>query len=197
MGRPSRIDRLPADLRELIGRLRAGGRTIDEILAKLRELDVAVSRSALGRHVKEVDAIAAEIQRSRGIAEAIVERFGDAPESRTARLNIELMHSQMMRLLVAEEGQTLTLEPQDAYFLSSALQKLAQAAKQDVERELKIRQEVVGKAADKAVAAADEQARKAGHILPPEALRAIREQVYGIVDESPAGRGRHASARAP
>jgi len=56
MARPSSIERLPAELRELIGHLRERGRTIDEILAKLAELDVDVSRSALGRHVQHLDA---------------------------------------------------------------------------------------------------------------------------------------------
>lgn len=183
MVRKSSIDRLPAELKELIGSLRRGGHTIDEILAKLRELDAGVSRSALGRHVKEFDKIAEEIERSRGIAEAIVARFGDAPESRTARLNIELMHAQMMRLLTAgEEGEAVKLEPQDAYFLATALQRLSTAAKTDTDRELKLRREIAAKAADEAVTAVREQSAKTGVIVPPDVLKAIREQVYGIVD---------------
>jgi len=56
MARMSTVDRLPPEVRELIERLRGNGRTIDEILAKLRDLDAEVSRSALGRHIKLLDA---------------------------------------------------------------------------------------------------------------------------------------------
>ena len=40
MARPSKIDRLPQELRDAIGDLRRQGRTIDEILAHLRSLGV-------------------------------------------------------------------------------------------------------------------------------------------------------------
>ena len=59
MARPSTIQRLPTEVRELIAELREEGRTIDEVLEKLRELRLDVSRSALGRHVKQLDAIGA------------------------------------------------------------------------------------------------------------------------------------------
>ena len=55
MPRRSTIKRLPKAIQERIGELREAGRTIDEILAKLAELDVEVSRSALGRHVKALE----------------------------------------------------------------------------------------------------------------------------------------------
>lgn len=187
MARRSTIDKLPAELRELIGKLRQNGRTIDEILAKLNELSADVSRSALGRHVKQLDAIGEEIRRTRAIADAIVQRFGDAPESRTARLNIELMHGLVMKLMIGEgdDGKPVTLEPQDAYFLGTALQRLSQASKIDVDREVKIRERVKAEMAEKAAAAVDQAADKVakagGRKLDPETLRAIRQEIYGIV----------------
>ena len=64
MARPSSISRLPPEIREAIGALRQDGRTIDEILAKLRELAPAaeVSRSALGRHVQVLDRIGEQLR---------------------------------------------------------------------------------------------------------------------------------------
>lgn len=183
MGRQSSIKRLPPEIRELIGELRGQGRTIAEILAKLQELlgDDAPSQSALGRWTKQLDAIAEEVNRNRHIAEALVERFGERADNRAARMNIELMHAMITKLMFNDEGSTVELTPQDAYFLGTSLQRLAAAQKLDQERTLKLQQEAAKKAADRAVKAADEQARKAGHTLPPEALTAIREQVYGIV----------------
>ena len=70
MARNSSIDRLPAAIREKIGQLRQAGKTIDEILEKLKELDVDVSRSALGRHCKQLEEVSKSIRQSRIVAEA-------------------------------------------------------------------------------------------------------------------------------
>jgi len=172
--RPSSIDRLPPQIRELIGRLREGGRTIDEILAKLRELDVTISRTALARHTKEIDAIADEIRRSRGVAEAIVEQFGDKPDDRVSRLNIELMHGLLMRVLVGQDGQPVELDAKEAMFLSTALDKLAGAAKKGVESTLKIRQQ----AAKDAAAEVAKVAKAEG--LSRDTIEKFRRHILGI-----------------
>ena len=57
MARTTKIKRLPKEIRDEIGRLRENGRTLQEIMAKLRELDVDVSQTTLWRHVKQLDAI--------------------------------------------------------------------------------------------------------------------------------------------
>lgn len=190
MARPSSISRQPVEVRELIGRLRDQGRTIDEILAKLGELrrsadgasaGVDVSRSALGRHVKQLDAIGEEIRRSRTIAEAMVQRFGDAPESKTARLNIELMHSLLMKLMVGEDGESVTLEAQDAYFAATALQRLGMASKAAVDTEVKIREKFKAEVEAKAKAAVAEtnaELKKAG--ISAETIKRIETEILGI-----------------
>jgi hypothetical protein len=180
MSRPSSIDRLPPDMRELIGSLRREGRTIDEIMSKLRELAADVSRSALGRHVKELDAIVAEIQRTRTIASAIVEKFGDASESKTARLNIELMHGLVMKLMTqGEDGGPVKLDAQEAYFTATALQRLAQASKADVEREVQIRKQLVDKL-DKQLGKIEDEARSAENGLPAERIAQLRREFLGV-----------------
>lgn len=176
MARPSTIQRLPGELRELISDLRGKGRTIDEILSKLRELDVDVSRSALGRHVKQLDKIGDEIRRSRAVAEALVRQYGDAPESRAAKMNIELMHSLVTRLMISEEGERAEFEPLEAMQMATALQKLVQASKQDVDRETLVRKEFARKL-DEAVAAAEEAGERG---LSPERLAELRRGFLGV-----------------
>lgn len=183
MGRQSSIRRLPSEVRELIADLRERGRTIDEVLDKLRELEVEVSRSALGRHVKQLDAIGAEIRRSRAVAEALVKRYGEAPESRTARLNIELMHAFINKLMISDDGEIVSLDAKEAMFVATALQKLAQASKQDVDREALLRQEFQQKI-DKALANAEAQIEGEGGKVaadPMAVLRKVREEFYGVV----------------
>lgn len=181
MGRASSIRRLPGEVRELIADLRERGRTIDEVMEKLRELEVDVSRSALGRHVKQLDAIGAEIRRSRAVAEALVKRYGEAPESRTARLNIELMHAFINKLMVTDDGQIVSLDAKEAMFVATAMQKLAQASKQDIDREALLRKEFVEKIdkklAEAEAAVAGEDGKPAD---PAKVLQRIREDVYGI-----------------
>lgn len=183
MATPSKIDRLPVEIREMIDRLRTQeGRTIDEIMAKLQELegvDAAAlpGRSALGEYTKEIDAVAEQIKRSRGIAEAMIERYGEEKESKAARLNIELMHGLMTRLLMTDGGP-VTLDPKDAMFLSTSLQKLAAASKTDQDREVQRLRELVAKVdefADQVEAAATGEKG-----LSTEQVADIRHRVLGV-----------------
>ncbi|MBU6430487.1 MAG: DUF3486 family protein, partial [Cyanobacteria bacterium REEB65] len=76
----SKVARLPEAAREAIGRLLKAGRTLDEIMAKLDELDIPAdakpSRSGLGRWAKQHGAIVEEMQRQAAIGEALVSRYG-------------------------------------------------------------------------------------------------------------------------
>lgn len=152
---PSSIDRLPPEVKELIGRLRADGRTLDEILAKLHELDAEISRSALGRHVKKLADVAAQLRQSREIATSLATQFGDEPDNRLARLNLEFMHGAILRLVTAtaegEDGevQPVTFNPEEVMFLSRSMQALAGAEKSNMERTLKLKAEFAKEAVKK------------------------------------------------
>lgn len=175
---PSSIDKLPPEIRELIGRLRDQGATIDQIKAKLDELDAEVSRSALGRHIKGLAEVGEQLRRSREIATALVSRFGEEPDNRVGRLNIELMHGIVMDMLTGmEEGGepgTVSFDAEETMFLARSLQSLASAQKIDTDRLLKVRVEVAKEAA-KAV----ETVGKAKG-LTKETMDAIKHAVLGI-----------------
>ena len=178
---PSSIDKLPPEIRELIGRLRENGATSDQIKAKLDELDADVSRSALGRHIKGLAEIGERLRHSREVATALVSRFGDEPDNRVARLNIELMHGLVMQAITAttegedgEPGGAVTFTPEDTMFLARSLHSLATAQKTDTDRLLKVRVEVAKEAA-KAV----ETVGKAKG-LTKETMDAIKHAVLGI-----------------
>jgi len=177
MARPTKIDRLPDELKEMIGRLREQGRTVDEIFAKLQEIDdeIDVSRAGVGRHIKKIDAIGARLRESRAVAEAVIAKLGTSPDNRTARLNIELMHSNLMALLAGEdEDGAVQLDAKSAMFLAGALKDLASAAKTDQDRELKIRQEVAKEAAK----VADKAIRAAG--ISAETRATVKADILGI-----------------
>ena len=70
--RPSSIDRLEAPIREEINRLRVDkGYTIEQIVAHLAAMEIPISKSAMGRHVLKIEAVAARIREARALAEGI------------------------------------------------------------------------------------------------------------------------------
>jgi arginine repressor len=177
---PSSIDKLPEEIRAEIGRLRIQGRTILEIVEHLRGMDVNVSKSALGRHVKSMAALRERLQNSRNIATALVDQYGDKPDNKLQRLNIELMHGIVMQTMTAAvenedgEAQPITFSPEDAMFLASALQKLASAQKTDTDRNLTLQREMAKQAASRA-----EDAMKARG-MSAETIDAIKHAVLGV-----------------
>ena len=142
MSKVSNIKRLPPELRDLIHGLLEDGHTLDEIKGKLDELGADVSRSALGRYKKKLNQVGEKIRQSRTVAEALVKNLGDAPESKTARLNIELMHSAILNLMAADNDDEDSLNPMGAMLMAKALDHLAKAQKADSEHIIKIREQL-------------------------------------------------------
>ena len=188
MGRPSSIDQLPEEIRAEIGRLRGMGWTIDQILEKLRELlDSAPSRSALGRHIAGMDKLGERMRRSRQVAEALVRELGDAPESRAARLNIELLHGAVMDLFMkAGDGEpvdgdgaaALAGNPEGVMMLAKALDHLSKASKTNVDFIRLAEERAATRAKKEAAVAVEAVARERG--ISGETLEAIKAGIFGV-----------------
>jgi hypothetical protein len=172
----SSIKLLSKELRTLIADLHEQGITLDQILEKLRELGVAhVSRSALGRYTIDLDKVGDRLRRSREVADVLMKRLGDGPESRTAQLNLELMHSVIFDLTAGgEDGEGIKLDPEQAMFLGRALKDLATAQKTQAEFILKVRAET----AKEAAATVEKVAKAKG--LTAETVAAIRSEILGL-----------------
>jgi hypothetical protein len=175
MARKSTVDRLDPKVRAQIIELRDRGRTIDEIMAKLAELNLPenVSRSAVGRWVQNADRITARIRQSREICQAIVKDLGQAPESKAARFNIEVMQASIMELVSACDS-TDPLDLKTVRQLSAALADLSRAAKLDIDNQLTIKREAIKEAAEKA----ETVAKEAG--LSAATIDTIRKSILGI-----------------
>jgi hypothetical protein len=179
--RPSSIDVLPDEVKSAIGKLRLQGRTIDEILAHLAQMDVEVSRSALGRHVQKLATIGERMKLSRDMATALVDRFGEEPDNRLARLNLEMMHSLVLDVMTAQkinettgELDPVTLDAEQVMFLARSLQSLASAEKTATDRAFKVKAETKAEAAK----VVEKVSREKG--LTAETVAAIRSAVLGI-----------------
>ena len=175
--KPSSIDRLPDEVRASIGQLRRQGRTIDEILDHLKQLDVEVSRSALGRHVKSLAEIGEQIRRSEAMARFVVEKFGEESDDRLARANMRILQGSLLELLTAErtddDGQPVTLSPGEAKELAITLQRLVSAQRMDAERELRLKAEF----AKTAAAAAEKAMKQQG--MSADTIELVRHAVLG------------------
>ncbi len=187
MPKPSKIARLPDEIRDLIGDLRSRSFTLDEIMAHLHRLDGVEpsdlpSRSGLGRHIQGLDQLSERLHRSRTVAEALVRKLGDAPESRQTRLNIELMHSMVTDLFLAsesaEEGETVSMDAKTVHDLSKALDHLTRAAERDATHTLKLREETEKKTKTAANKAVEAVGREKG--LSADTISAIKAQILGV-----------------
>ncbi|HYH17513.1 MAG TPA: phage protein Gp27 family protein [Azospirillum sp.] len=213
-GKPSKVDKLPDPLREGIAQLWTSGRyTVDQILTHLHdlaggrrtmlppELDVAVSvapeelpsRSRLHAHLQGVDQVAERLQRSRSVAEALMRKLGDEPESRTARLNIELLHSAVLDLFMAADeqqaagdgdgaspdGPPVSFTPEAVANLAKALKDLSSARKADADLILRMRKEVAAEMVKK-LDVAEKAAKAAGEKgLSVERIAQLRQVLAG------------------
>lgn len=180
------MDRQPEEIRDEIARLRAHGHSIDEILAALRELDVTdISRSALGRHLHRSEKLAAQLVRSRTMAEALARRTGDGGASQFARANIELLHGIILDLhMAAEEGddkswlKTLQGNPAGIMALAKALDHLTHASKTDAEFVKEIEAQTEARLRRQAEKAVNQVAKKQG--LSAETVAALMEGAFGV-----------------
>lgn len=182
MARPSKVDKLPAELRDMIGRLREGGCTIDEIMDKLRQLEADVGRSGLGEYIKKWDAMRRRLHDSRAAAESIMARLEDGGEDRVARLNIASLHASIMELMAGEDGDAVSLDPKSAKLLSEAVRNLASAAKSDQDKILSLKRALADEARKRVEKIADDVAGAGQPVDPVDLMRRIREDVYGIFE---------------
>jgi hypothetical protein len=183
--RPTSIDRMPPEVRDWIGRLRDQGRTLDEIVAKLRELDLDAlpSRSAVYRHLKRAEEVAAKVRESRTVAEAVVRQLGEGEPDRVTRLNIELMHNAVFAVVTrVVDGEPVTLSPMEAMQLAKALDHLGKAAKDDVARTIAIEKRATEKARAEALKQAEATIKnvvKEGG-LSAEVISQLRRDFLGV-----------------
>lgn len=177
--RPSTIDRLDPEIKDLIGKLRIDfGWTIDEILKRLRELGQGdISRSALGRHVQTIEETGAQLRQARETAQALVREVGEGNEDRVADLNIELAQSMILRMMTTinadDDGQPVMLGPQELMLVTKAIGQAVNARKTNTDLVLKVRKEATEAAAKKA----GDTAKALG--LSIDGVAAIRHAVLG------------------
>lgn len=179
---PSTIDRLEPEIRELIAQLRVDkGFTIDEIRAALVKLigeERAPSRSALGRHVRDLAEVSEDLRATQVYAEALAKEAGGKTGEQLLDMNTQLLQANMFKLMLAErDGEGIILSSKEANEFSQALRNIALTRKTDLDtlekREKRAAEKATKEASEKAVSAA----RAKG--LSKDTVEAIRHAVLG------------------
>ncbi len=188
MAQKSSIARLPEKIQKALNKRLGEGRwTLDGLLDFLRAQGCEISRSALGRYsqgyAKEIE----RMRRVQQVSDMMIAEIGDAAaHSKLGRTVAEMVKIVAFDHLAARDGDAgggkSDADPKDLMFIARAIRDAVSAGKIEHDQELAIRKETARQAADRAVTAAGDEVRKIGQQLPPEALRRIREEVYGIVD---------------
>lgn len=177
---PSTVDRLDPEIRQLIADLRIDkGWTIDEIREQLQKVGQGhISRSALGRHVRHLADVSADLKQTQIYAEALAKEAGAAPEGQMLSLNAQMLQNQMFKLMLAEnDGEPLQLSTKEVKEFSEALRNIALTRKTELDviekAEARAREKATKEAAEKATTAA----RAKG--VSKDTVDAIRMAVLG------------------
>ncbi|MCX8507175.1 MAG: DUF3486 family protein [Alphaproteobacteria bacterium] len=198
MARPSIIDSLPDDAKNVIKDLRHTGYTISEITEAINDylkkipVDLAkaaaamkaerISRAAMGRHIQKIDKITEMLKANRVTAEVLVERGIVLDDNMPAKLNIALLQNLITKIAMNEndgDNPPIILGPKEAALLSKSLKDVVASAKFDTDRTLAIKKSLAedGMKAVKGVVA---EAAASGAPVTPQMMIDAINAAYGV-----------------
>lgn len=179
-GRPSKIDQLPDEVRDVLNKLLRDGRhTQQQILDHINQLlpnREQVSRSGLNRYATRMESVGAKLRETREIANVWMARFGDEPTSDVLQLVVEMMQGALFKyaLKTSEAEDDDLFDPEEMKDVTLSIQRLAKSAEMNAKREKEIRKAF----AEQAASEADQVAKEAG--LSAEAVQTIKNRILGI-----------------
>lgn len=156
MGKRSSLARLPKDLSALLHRLIREGCTIEDITAKLNELDADVSRSAVGRYVKSAREQMQRYREAQAVAGQWVAQLGENPGGDVGALLAEMLKVLAFQTLTTMapdpdgDGTGAPASPSDIMLLAKSIRDLEATTKARMAREAAVEKAAIERAAKKA-----------------------------------------------
>ena len=184
MGRKSTVAALPAELVQACNGLIRAGRSIDDILAALKDLGAPVSRSAVGRYVKSARESMDKYREAQEVAKVWVDKLEAEPSGDVARLLPEMLRTVAFQTLTNLGEGEKPAKAMDVMLLAKALKDIAGTTKTNIDTELqlrKVRAETKAKA-DAAAAEVEQMTRSAG--MSEELVSTIRARILGVGDRA-------------
>lgn len=151
MGRRSKVDTLPSEVRDLVHRLIRDGRTIAQIVEQLQAIDADVSKSAVGRYTKSYKQLLPQLQHARELAERVTTQVNENPRGDVGTLLAETLRLLAFNTIgdLSEKSEAgKVAKPGEIMFLAKAIKDLESTAKQSIERRQRERQLVKEAAAE-------------------------------------------------
>ena len=181
-----RIQQLPPAIKDRLDELLRGGVPQTAILDRLAPLfekagEPPLGRSVLNRYATRMESVGQRLREAREMAAVWTAKLGEAPTSNLGAHTIEMLRTLVYDLTLKTADDDGDLDVEQLREIALTLQRLERASKLNAEGERALRTELAELAASEAEKAAKAAGEKSGHALSAEALRKIREQVYGIV----------------
>lgn len=182
-GRPSKIDLLPATIRDALHQmLRDKRHTQEQIRDAINELidghnlpdDMQLSRTGLNRYASRMEAIGSKIRASREMAEIWAAKLGSAPTSDVGKLLMEFVKTLAFETSMSLAEKDKTVEPKALGQLALVAQRIESAQMVSHKREKEIRQAFAEEAAE----TAEKIVSQAG--LSADKAADIKRQILGI-----------------
>lgn len=184
MSGPSTIDRLDGEIRDAVNAaVREGRATGDEILAMIREMGGAVSRSALYRYKQRMEKQLERYRAAQEVAGVWMKGIHDDPDGKVARMAAQAITGLAMQTINEIEDGAELPSPQDLMFLSKAVQQGVQTERLQLEMAGKIEERARAKAKAEAAQAVQRVATAAG--LSADTIAKFRSAILGVAEAAP------------
>ena len=149
-GRMSRIQKLPAKIKQTLDQLLASGVAQKSILEQLKPLltqagERPLSAAGLNRYASKMEAMGRRIRESREVAEVWTAKFGDQPSSQLSQHIINMLRHMAFEFTlnsdnVVDEDGNPVIDPAAMAKLAMVVQQLERAAELSTRREKELRQ---------------------------------------------------------
>ena len=171
MPRKSNITQLAPGVREAVdAAIREGRATIAEIVAMIRAMGGAASKSAVGRYKQQAESQMARYREAQEVAKVWIGKLQTEPDGDVGRLLAEMLRTTAFQTMGDLDAGT----PQDVMFLAKALKDLASADKLTAERILAVRREAAKEAAEKVSAIGKSKG------LSKATVDELRKEILGV-----------------
>lgn len=175
---------LPEDVKQDLDRMVASGEwSITGITEWLHEKGYEISRSAVGRHHKKIEAVAENVRKSRQMAEALTTQFGDQfANSKQGEMLGGILRTLVFECMTTAMEDGKEVDPKNLAFLSKAIKDCSSAMRLDQDYEKNVRTQIEKEERSKAADSAAETMSEAG--LSEDQVKFWREQFLGVKSPS-------------
>jgi hypothetical protein len=178
MGQRRKLDRADPQILLAVNSALARGATIEELKNLIDGFGLDISRSALGEHARQWREATRREREMQAFARAMGTEFADIGADKKGQLLVQIAMTLASRLTLDTAQSDDGIDFRDFHFLARGIKDVLAAQKIDVERDLKIREEVRRETERKAAEAVDKTVRSGG--MTAETAERLKAMIMGV-----------------